>query len=168
MKLSVSLLDPTNVLESLQDSSVASLTLVMSHLRPMVRNCVSNCQISFLLHPAHSLSVLHCLQTPPDQARLQALVAGVRSRKVSVIIKQELQFPYYPWITSDASCGLAETLCLCRGLSENPHIGAGEVSGVPTCLMSEVQCLLKTSSSHSVTVNGVTLRPVELCTAPKL
>ena len=112
--------------------------------------------------------MLQRLQTPPDQVRLRALVSGVKSGQVSAVFKQEEQFPYYPWITSDASCGLAETLCLCRGLSENPHIGAGEVSGVPTCLMSEVQCLLKTSSSHSVTVNGVTLRPVELCTAPKL
>ena len=43
VKLSVSLPDPTDVLEVLQDSSVASLTLVMSHLRLMVRNCVSNC-----------------------------------------------------------------------------------------------------------------------------
>ena len=45
VKLSVFLLDPTDVLESLQDSSVASLTLVMSHLRPMVRDCVSNCLV---------------------------------------------------------------------------------------------------------------------------
>ena len=45
VKLSVSLPDPTDVLESLQDSSVASLTLVMSHLRPMVRDCVSNCLV---------------------------------------------------------------------------------------------------------------------------
>ena len=44
-KLSVSLPDPTDVLESLQDSSVASLTLVMSHVRPMVRDCVSNCLV---------------------------------------------------------------------------------------------------------------------------
>ena len=43
VKLSVSLLDPTDVLEVLQDSSVASLMLVMFHLRPMVRDCVSNC-----------------------------------------------------------------------------------------------------------------------------
>ena len=43
MKLSVSLPDPTDVLEVLQDSSVASLTLVMSHLRAMVRDCVRDC-----------------------------------------------------------------------------------------------------------------------------
>ena len=45
VKLSVSLPDSTDVLEVLQDSSVASLTLVMSHLRQMVRDCVSNCLI---------------------------------------------------------------------------------------------------------------------------
>ena len=45
VKLSMSLPDPTDVLESLQDSSVASLTLVMSLLRPMVRDCVSNCLV---------------------------------------------------------------------------------------------------------------------------
>ena len=41
MKLSVSLPDPMEVLEVLQDSSVANLTLDASHLRDMVRDCVS-------------------------------------------------------------------------------------------------------------------------------
>ena len=45
VKLSVSLPDPADVLDSLQDSGVVSLSLVMSHLRPMVRNCVSNCLV---------------------------------------------------------------------------------------------------------------------------
>ena len=61
VKLSVALPDPTDVLEVLQDSSVASLTLIMSHLIQMVWDCVSNClmhvvKCSFLVHPSHSLS----------------------------------------------------------------------------------------------------------------
>ena len=97
-KLSVSLPDPTDVLELLQDSNVASLTLVMSHLRPMVRDCVSKCLV---LWSAHFCSiqlilclVLHYLQTPHDQVRLQALVSGVKSEKVSIVLKQERHFPY--------------------------------------------------------------------------
>ena len=58
------------------------------------------------------------------------------------------------------SPGLAETLCVCAGLSKNPHIGGSEVSGVPLCLLSEVQSLLKTSC-QSVTVNGEALRQVD-------
>ena len=88
--------------------------------------------------------------------------------QVSAVFHQEPQFPYSPWIHPNFSPGVAETLCVCAGLSENPHIGGVEVSGVPLCLLSKVQCLFKTSSSHSVTVNGGTLRQVELCTAPKL
>ena len=47
--------------------------------------------------------VLHCLQTPHDQVRLQALVSGVKSGKVYIVCKQEQQFPYYPWILSNIS-----------------------------------------------------------------
>ena len=78
--------------------------------------------------------------------------------QVSVVFKQE-QFPYLPW-TDDISPGRDETLCVCAGLSENPHIGGGEVSGVPLCLLSEVQSLFKTSCP-SVTVNGEALRQVD-------
>ena len=60
------------------------------------------------------------------------------------------------------SPGLAETLCVCTGLSENPHIRGAVVSGVSPGLLSEVQCLLmKNPSCHSITVNGETLCPVE-------
>ena len=79
---------------------------------------------------------------------------------MSAVFKQEKQFPYAPWINSRISTGLAETLCVCAGLSENPHIGGGEVSGVPLCILSEVQSLLKTSC-QSVTVNGEALRQVD-------
>ena len=103
--------------------------------------------------------MLQRLQTPPDQVRLRALVSGVKSGQVSAVFKQEEQFPYIPW-TDDISTGPAEVLCVCAGLSENPHIGGVEVSGVPLCLLSEVQSLLKTSC-QSVTVNGEALRQVD-------
>ena len=80
--------------------------------------------------------------------------------KVSAVFKQEEQFPYSPWVDPDISPGSAEILCVCAGLSENPHIGGGEVSGVPLCLLSEVQSLFKTSC-QSVTVNGEALRQVD-------
>ena len=107
--------------------------------------------------------VLHCLQTPHDQLRLRTLLSGVKSRQVSVIFQhREWQFLYYPWIDPDISPGLPETLCVCTGLSENPHIRGAEVSGVPPGLLSEVQCLLmNTPSCHSLTMNGETLRQVE-------
>ena len=41
VKLSVSLSDPMEVLEELQEGRVACLTLDISHLRYMVRDCVS-------------------------------------------------------------------------------------------------------------------------------
>ena len=65
--------------------------------------------------------------------------------QMSVVFKQEKQFPYVPWMNPGISPGRDETLCVCAGLSENPHIGGGEVSGVPLCLLPEVQSLLKTS-----------------------
>ena len=106
--------------------------------------------------------VLHCLQTPHDQLRLRALLSGVKSRHVSIFFQQEWQFPYYPWMDPDISPGLPETLCVCTGLSENPHIRGAEVSGVPPGVLSEVQCLLMNNPScHSLTVNGETLRQVE-------
>ena len=81
--------------------------------------------------------------------------------QVSAVFKQEKeQFPYFPWIHPYYSPGLAETLCVCAGLSENPHIGGVELSGVPLCILSEVQSLLKTSC-QSVTVNGEALRQVD-------
>ena len=83
----------------------------------------------------------------------------MKSGQVSAVFKQEEQFPYLPWM-GDISPGLAETLCVCAGLSKNPHIGGGEVSGVPLCLLSEVQSLFKTSC-QSVTVNGEALRQVD-------
>ena len=103
--------------------------------------------------------MLQHLQTPPDQVRLRALVSGVKSGQASAVFKQEWQFPNFPWM-DDISPGRAETLCVCAGLSENPHIGSGEVSGVPLCLLSEVQSLLKTSC-QSVTVNGEALSQVD-------
>ena len=61
-----------------------SNVLVMSHLGPVVRNCVRNC---LMLRCAHFCSihlmlclVLHCLQTPHDQLRLRALLSGLKSR----------------------------------------------------------------------------------------
>ena len=102
--------------------------------------------------------MLQRLQTPPDQVRLRALVSGVKSGQVSAVFKQE-QFPYLPWMDPDISPGVAETLCVCAGLSENPHIRGVEVSGVPLCILSEVQSLFKTSC-QSVTVNGEALRQV--------
>ena len=106
--------------------------------------------------------VLHCLQTPHDQLRLRTLLSGVKRGQMTVIFQQELQFPYRPWIDPDISLGLPETLCVCTGLSENPHIRGAEVSGVPPGLLSEVQCLLMNNPScHSLTVNGETLLQVE-------
>ena len=105
--------------------------------------------------------MLQRLQTPPDQVRLRSLVSGVKSGQVSAVFKQEWQFPYLPWMDSHISPSLAETLCVCAGLSENPHIGGGEVSGVPLCLLSKVQSLFKTSC-QSITVNGEALRQVDL------
>ena len=104
--------------------------------------------------------MLHCLQTPPDQARLRALVSGVKSGQLSAVFKQEKQFPYLPWMDPHLSPGPAKTLCVCAGLSENPHIGGSAVSGVPLCILYEVQSLLKTSC-QSVTVNGEALRQVD-------
>ena len=113
--------------------------------------------------------VLHCLQTPHDQLRLRALLSGVKSGQVSVVLQQEEQFPCFPLINPHVSPGLPETLCVCTGLSENPHIRVAGVSGVPPGLLSEVQCLvMKNSSCHSITVNGETLRQVEPRTDPKL
>ena len=80
---------------------------------------------------------------------------------MSVVFQQEWQFPYGPWMYIDISPGLPETLCVCTGLSENPHIRGAEVSGVPPGLLSKVQCLFKNSSCHSITVNGEALRQVE-------
>ena len=80
--------------------------------------------------------------------------------QVSAVFKQEEQFLYFPWIDPHFSSGLAETLCVCAGLSENPHIGGVEVSGVPLCILSEVQSLLKTSC-QSITVNGEALSQVD-------
>ena len=79
---------------------------------------------------------------------------------MSAVFKQEEQFPYLPWMDPHISTGPAETLCVCAGLSENPHIGGGEVSGVPLCILPEVQSLFKTSSK-SVTVNGEALHQVD-------
>ena len=79
---------------------------------------------------------------------------------MSAVFKQEEQFPYLPWIDPHFSSGLAETLCVCAGLSKNPHIRGGEVSGVPLCLLSKVQSLFK-ASCQSVTVNGKALRQVD-------
>ena len=79
---------------------------------------------------------------------------------MSAVFKREEQFPYLPWMDPHISPGLAETLCVCAGLSENPHIRGGEVSGVPLCILSKVQSLLKTSRK-SVTVNGEALRQVD-------
>ena len=78
--------------------------------------------------------------------------------QVSVVF--EKQFPFRPWMDPHFSSGLAETLCVCAGLSENPHIEGVEVSGVPLCILSKVQSLLKTSC-QSVTVNGEALRQVD-------
>ena len=105
--------------------------------------------------------LFHCLQTQHNQLRLRALLSGVNSGQVSVVFQHEWQFQYDPWVFS-ISPGLSETLCVCTGLSENPHIRGAVVSGVPPDLLSEVQCLLmKNPSCHSITVNEETLRPVE-------
>ena len=92
----------------------------------------------------------------------------MKSGQVSVVIRQEWMFPYDPWTDPDIYPGLSETLSVCRGLSENRHIRGAEVSGVPVDLVPEVQCLLKTTSYHSVTVNRETVRQVEPFTIPKL
>ena len=94
---------------------------------------------------------------------MKDLLSGVRSRQMSIVLKHSnWQFPYRPWINPRFSTGLHETLCVCTGLSENPHIRGAEVSGVPSGLLSEVHGLLKSSSCHSITVNGETLRQEEL------
>ena len=119
--------------------------------------CAHVCSIQLIL-----CLVVHCLQTPHDQLRLRALFSGVKSGQVSVVFRQqEWQFLYDPWMNPNIHPGQPETLCVCTGLSENPHIRGVEVSGVPPGLVSEVQCLLKNSSCHSVTVNGETLCQVE-------
>ena len=83
----------------------------------------------------------------------------MKSGQVSIVFQQEWQFP---WIDPDISPGLPETLCVCTGLSENPHIRGAEVSGVPPGLLSEVQRLLMNNPScRSLTVNGETLHQVE-------
>ena len=106
--------------------------------------------------------LLHCLQTQHDQLRLRALLSGVKCGQVSVVFRHEDQFPYGPWISTRIFTGLSETLCVCTGLSENPHIRGAVVSGVPPGLLSEVQCLLmKNPSCHSITVNGEILHQVE-------
>ena len=87
----------------------------------------------------------------------------MKSGQVSVVFQHsEWQFPYEPWIDPRISPGLFETLCVCRGLSENPHIRGAEASGVPPGILSEAQCLLmKNPSCHSITVDGETLHQVE-------
>ena len=106
--------------------------------------------------------VLHCLQTQHDQLRLRSLLSGVKCGQVSVVFQHEGQFPDDPWMDPYFSTGLSETLCVCTGLSENPHIRGAVVSGVPPGLLSEVQCLLmKNPSCHSITVNQETLYSVE-------
>ena len=107
--------------------------------------------------------MLFCLQTHDDQLRLRAVLAGMRSDQVSVVFQHsKQQFPYEPWIDPDISTGLPETLCVCTGLSENPHIRGAEVSGVPPGLLSKVQRLLvKSPSCLSITVNGESLHQVE-------
>ena len=80
--------------------------------------------------------------------------------QVFAAFKQEKQFPFLPWMDPRISPGLAETLCVCAGLSKNPHIGGGEVSGVPLCLLSKIQSLLK-ASYQSITVNREALRQVD-------
>ena len=66
MKLSMSLTDPTDVLDVLQNSSVGHLTLGMTALRYMVRNVVkcSFCSIC-LVCPFH----LFCASLLTDPAR---------------------------------------------------------------------------------------------------
>ena len=82
---------------------------------------------------------------------------------MSVVFQQEWQFPYDPWIDLLISPGLPETLCVCTGLSENPHIRGAEISGLLPGLLSEIQCLVMNNPScHSITVNRETLRQVEL------
>ena len=163
VKLSMSLTDPTDVLDVLQNSSVHHLTLGMTALRYMVRNVVkcSFYSIHLMLCVRFICFVLHCLQTQQDQQKLRTLLAGMKSEQVSVVFQHsEWQFPYHSWIDPRISPGLPETLCVCTGLSENPHIRGAKVSGVPLCLLSEVKCLFK-NSCHSITVNGESLHQVE-------
>ena len=119
-------------------------------------------EVLILLHLILCI-VLHCLQTQQDQQKLRTLLAGMKGDQVSVIFQHsKWQFPYAPWVDPRISPGLPETLCVCTGLSENPHIRAAKVSGVPLCLLSEVRCLLMNSAScHSITVNGESLHQVE-------
>ena len=118
-------------------------------------------EVLILLHLILCI-VLHCLQTQQDQQKLRTLLAGIKSEQVSVVFQHsKQQFPYEPWIDPRISPGLPETLCVCTGLSENPHTRGAEVFGVPPGLLSEVQCLLK-NSCHSITVNGESLHQVEL------
>ena len=107
--------------------------------------------------------MLFCLQPHDDQLRLRAVLAGMRSDQVSVVFQHSKpQSPYLPWIDPAISTGLPETLCVCTGLSENPHIRGARVSGVPPGLLTEVRCLLvKSPSCLSITVNGESLHQVE-------
>ena len=117
-------------------------------------------EVLILLHLILCI-VLHCLQTQQDQQKLRTLLAGIKSGQVSVVFQHsKWQFPYAPWVNPRISPGLPETLCVCTGLSENPHIRGAEVFGVPPCLLSAVQCLFK-YSCHSITVNGESLHQVE-------
>ena len=117
-------------------------------------------EVLILLHLILCIA-LHCLQTQQDQHKLRTLLAGIKSGQVSVVFQHsKWQFPYYPWIVPRISPGLPETLCVCTGLSENPHTRGAEVFGVPPSLLSAVQCLLK-NSCHSITVNGESLHQVE-------
>ena len=106
--------------------------------------------------------VPHYLQTQQDRLKLRNLVAGVKSEQMSIVLQHSnSHFPYTPWIHPNISTDLSETLCVCTGLSENPHIRGAEVSGVPPGLLFEVRCLLKNSPCRSITVNGETLNQVE-------
>ena len=117
-------------------------------------------EVLILLHLILCI-VLHCLQTQQDQQKLRTLLAGIKSEQVSAVFQHsKWQFPYHPWIVPRISPGLPETLCVCTGLSENPHTRGAEVFGVPPCLLSAVQCLFK-NSCHSITVNGESLHQVE-------
>ena len=144
----------------LQDSSVGHFTLHASHLKHMVTVSLVECSFCSI---CLICNVLFCLQTHDDQLRLRAVLAGMRSDQVSVVFRHnKRQFPYYPWIDPDFSPGLLETLCVCTGLSENPHIRGARVSGVPPGLLTEIQCLLvKSPACHSITVNGESLHQVE-------
>ena len=93
---------------------------------------------------------------------MKTLLLGVKSGQVTFVFQHMWRFPFLPWIDPDISPDLPETLCVCKGLSENLHIRGAAVSGVPPGLVSEVQCLLMNNPScHSITVNGETLHQVE-------